>query len=146
MSIALDIAKNFKALYSNLESAALVAVNNAARYTRDKLSVYSPVKTGRYRRSWRFTRAKVRSDSSVWASVFNPISYGYWIEEGAENPNTYPFWGHGPRTITGSFWGSDLRIWSTQAPGGPIQRFMNGQQSEKLLDALARDVIKGIKW
>ena len=156
MAKADDIARDFKALYRNIENSAVIAVNKAAQTTRQFLKAASPVKTGRYQRSWRLSRTKSTPDMFASAAVFNPIDYGYWIEEGVEDPNKEPFWGRGtksspepgPKTWVGSFFGSKKHIWSSTAPGGVVRPFMDAYKGDgsKVLDALARDIIKGIKW
>ncbi len=140
-----DISKSFKALYSNVNEAALTALNKAAKVLRYRLQERSPVDSGRYAKSWRISAAQHVTPEEAKAFVFNNISYGDAIEHGS-TPGMQPWPGVGPKTVKNSYFDSPDNIWSSEAPGGPIQILLHSSEGSAIMNALANDVIKGIKW
>ncbi len=143
MSDIKELIRDFKSLFNNIEKSSITAVNKAASVLRTEFGSKSPVDTGRFQKNWRLSRADVKHNV-VSAVVSNPTTYGETLEFGSD-PRTGPWKTKGARTDWGAF-GTGRRLWSTQAMGGIITPLFRDRRGKHILDALAKDIIKGIKW
>ena len=143
MSEINNIISDFKNLFNNIEKASVIAVNKAASVLRTELGSKSPVDTGRFQKNWRLSRGRA-SGTYASAVVNNPTHYGEVLEFGSDT-KTGPWRKKGPRTVFGNF-GTGRRLWSSQAEGGIVTPLFKDKRGKHILDALAQDIVKGIKW
>ena len=121
---------NTKNITSNLKEEIKVTTIEL----RNRLIDTSPVLTGRYRRSWRF------STKGLSSKIFNPISYGVYIEGGYPSP---------PYSSGGGLTGFNSKLWSKKSIGGTVDPGLgimptNAAWGDGFAIRIANAVMKGL--
>lgn len=149
MSTVQHEAQIFSKAASSLPRAMASLMHKEALELRAKFQERSPVYFGVFKRSWRTSK----SGKGVIAgfTIFNPISYGRFIEFGVDPVSKHVWARHFANSRVSSraarnsrLTKKDGRIWSKHAVGGVIGPIVTPTYENELTQRVANEVIKVI--
>ncbi len=117
-------------------------LNSEVRELKSAIVSASPVKTGRYKNSWRISKSSTE-DSMAYAQIFNPLSYASALDYGIEKGTSHPWAISYPKNrASKGVVMSKGRIWSKQRPGGTINSVVTPSYEKRLSQSIANAIIE----
>jgi len=138
--------KFFGSVYGKLQKNVRNTLDVETRVLRDRISRKSPVRTGRYKRSWRVN--KTRGTGTIANSmILNPLKQASALEFGID-PQEFPSHPWVVSFVEGGSSGVDMQdglVWSAKAVGGTMLPEFNKEYKDKLTKVLANSAIQAFK-